>query len=470
MRIRARIPRFAASSVATGPAPSEPVLDGRDVVVPNRWNLPPHTVAMLGRPAVWTALDVSLPRLSLGFTEIPARRLRWEQDFGGHLFIATTDAGTAHATIVEGGPINANGTGNLVPFHYPEDDFAERGVIDFEPVVIPPPNGLDPEFFVQLVRDAHRSYDGDQRYLAIELPFLRVGRDSNSYAVGVLLCCGVDPRAIPKPRKAMRWEWTGYPGAEDPVHRANFGAYLGAPTRLGNGVVDVAIHNDDGSVRLVVVGGEPNGSATLPDGSVARLDEHGRIVYSPGDAERHGLPSCHTEPPIQVKQRRHFPPDPAPQGAEITLVVGGKSVPLRPGTQYRGVIRERHDALGLVMLATPDDVEVVLPLTELGVELRDPRRVDAMMHEGVDLTVGLHSDRHPKLVAHGDEALADRFRGRRVHVPRRNEMLAALAIAGVLAGCAAAFSSAWRRFRRREPARGPDPGALVLHPSDSTPT
>jgi hypothetical protein len=447
MRIQARIPRFAASSVATGPAPSEPVLDGRDVVVPNRWNLPPYTVAMLGRPAVWTALDVSLPRLSLGFTNIPSKHLRWEQDFGGHLFVATTDADPTRATIVEAGPINANGTGNLVPFHYPEDDFAERGVVDFEPVVIPPPHGLAPEFFVKLVRDAHRSYDGDQRYLAIEMPFLRVGRDSNSYAVGVLLCCGVDPRAIPKPKKSMRWEWTGYPGAEDPVHRANFGAYLGAPTRLGNGVIDVAIHNEDGSVRLVVVGGAPNGSATLPDGSVARLDERGRIVYSPSDAQRHGLPSAQTEPPVQVKRRRHFPPDPSPQGAQITLVVGGKSVPLVPGTEYRGVIRERHDALGLVMLATPDGVEVVLPLTELGVELRDPKRVDAMMHEGVDLTVGLHSDRHPKLVAHGDEAFADRLRGRRLHAPRRIEMFAALAIGVVVAGSITALVLAARAER-----------------------
>jgi hypothetical protein len=445
MRLHARIPRYVSSTVEAGPARSEPVLDGHDVVVPNRWELPPYTVAIVGRPAVWTALDLTLPEIPFGFGRLKARRFRFEQDFGGHLFLALTDANTANVTIVEAGPLHPGGTGNLVPYHYPEDDFASRGVVDFDPIVLPPPNGLTPEFFVGLIRDAHRAYDGDQRYLAIELPFLRVGRDSNSYAVGVLLCCGIDPRAIPKPRKSRRVEWAGYPGAEDPVHRANFGAYLGAPTALGNGVVDVAYHNGDGSVRIVVVGGEPNGSATLPSGEVVRLDEFGRIALSPQDAQRHGLPSRHTDPPMQIATRRRFPSDPAPAGAQITLVVGGASVPLVPGTEYRGTIVERHDALGLATLHAQNGERVVLPLTELGVELRDPKRVDELMRVGVELTVGLHSDRHPRLVAHGEAAVADRFRSRRVHAPSRTTIVGAIAAAAGLAGFALL---AYRRYGR----------------------
>ncbi len=437
-----------SSTVATGPADSRPVLDGRDVTVPNQWHLPPHTVAMVGRPAVWTALDLSLPSIPLGFATLPARRFRFEADFGGHLFLAITFDDTTNATIVEGGPLKPNGTGNLVPFDYPEIDFAQRGVVDFEPVTIAPPNGLRPEFFATLVRDAHRAYDGDQRYLAIEMPFLRVGRDSNSYAVGVLLACGVDPRAIPKPETEMRHEWSGYPGAEDPVHRANFGAYLGAPSPLdGPHVVDVAYHGEDGSIRFVVVGGEPHGTATLPDGSLARLDEYGRIAYAPDDARAHGLPSRHTEPPAQISKRRRFPPDPAPQGAEITLIVDGKSVALTPGTTYSGTVVDRHDALGLATLQTMDGARVVLPLTELGVELRDPKRVDELLHVGTELTVGLHSDRHPKLDAHGDAGMSDRFQPHRLHAPYPVEIVAGTA-AGVAVTIALALACVW--WWRRE--------------------
>jgi hypothetical protein len=446
MRFQARIPRFVSSTVEAGPERARPILDGRDAVVPNHWKLPPNTVALVGRPAVWTSLDISLPPFSLGFARFPGRRLRFEQDFGGHLFIVLTGEDADRVRIVEGGPLGAGGAGNLVPFNYPEDDFARRGVMDFEPVVIAPPSNLSEGDFLQLVRDVHRAYDGDQRYRAIEIPFLRVGRDSNSYAVGVLLCCGIDPRAIAKPKKAMRWEWTGYPGAEDPVHHANFGAYLGAPTRLADGVLEVAYHNWDGSVRFVAVGGEPAGTARLPDGSDARLDAQGRIVFLPEEAKQRGLPSRHTEPPQQIAQRRRFPPDPAPQGAQITLVVDGRSVPLEPGSEYRGAIVERNDALGLAILRSADGGEVVLPLTELGVELRDPKRVDELMRVGVELTVGLHSDRHPKLVAHGDAGVIDRFRARRLHAPRPRNVAGAAALAVGLLGAAAGYL-VWRRTR-----------------------
>ena len=35
----------------------------------------------------------------------------------------------------------------------------------------------------------------------------------------------------------MRFEWTGYPGAEDPVHRSNFGTYFGARLALAGAEV-----------------------------------------------------------------------------------------------------------------------------------------------------------------------------------------------------------------------------------------
>lgn len=416
MRLQARVPRFLTSTVEAGPDKSRPVLDARDVVVPNRWELPQHTVALIGRPAVWVGLDATTPHIALGFVDVPPRRIRLEQDFGGHLFVAIVGEDTTSATVIEGGPRHANGSGGLVPYSYPEDDFAERGVMDFEPIVIAPPLGLTPEFFAELVRSAQREYDGDQRYLAIEMPFLRIGRDSNSYAIGVLLASGLDRRAIPKPNKELRFELTGYPGAEDPVHRANFGSYPGAPGDLGDGVRDIAYHNGDGSVRLVVVGGRPHGVARLPDGTPVALDERGRRAFSPDDARAHALPTSQTDPPQQIRERRHFPSDPAPSGAQITLVVGERCVPLRPGDAYAGAIVERHDALGIATLRTAN-ADVILPLTELGVELRDPRRVDRLLHVGTKLTVGLHRDRRPKLVAHGSFANGEWFKSRRFHAP-----------------------------------------------------
>jgi hypothetical protein len=416
MRFQARIPRFLTSTVEAGSASSSPVLDGKDVIVANRWKLQQHTVALIGRPAVWVGLELSTPRLNLGPLKIASRPVRFEQDFGGHLFLAIVGADTSLATIVEGGPLQRGGSGALVPFRYPEDDFAKRGVTDFAPLVIAPPLGLTPEFFAELVRSAHRAYDGDQRYIAIEMPFLRIGRDSNSYAVGVLLVSGVDTRAIPKPGKALRYEVTGYPGAEAPVHRANFGCYPGAPGDLGDGVLDVAYHNEDGSVRLVVVGGRPNGRARLRDGTEVALDERGRRAFAPDDARSHGLPTSHTDPPQQIRERRRFPSDPAPSGAQITLVVDGRSVPLQPGTAYTGTIVDRHDALGIARLRTQTS-DVILPLTELGVELRDPERVDRLLRVGSRLTVGLHRDRRPKLVVHYSAAGFELFRSRRFHAP-----------------------------------------------------
>ncbi|MBD5655331.1 MAG: hypothetical protein IAI50_09125, partial [Candidatus Eremiobacteraeota bacterium] len=357
---------------------------------------------------------------------------------GGHLFLAVTDADSEHVRIVEAGPLHPGGSGALVPFRYPEDDFAKRGVVDFEPMLVAPPHGLEAAFFADLVRTTQRRYDGDQRYLAIEIPFFRVGRDSNSYAVGVLLCCGVDVRAIPKkPAKMTHYEWTGYPGAEDPVHRANFGAYMGAPTHSSDGILEVAYHDEDGSVRLVVVGGAPNGRARLPDGADLPLDELGRIVLSPEDARRHGLPTRHTEPPVHIRNRRRFPADPAPAGAEITLVIDSRAVPLRPGDEHRGKVIDRHDALGMATLraATSD---VVLPLAELGVELRDPKRVDMLFQVGNDVTVGLHRDRHPKLVSHGAAWLDDNLRWHKFHAPRPVNVATTVIACGIalLAGVA----------------------------------
>jgi hypothetical protein len=412
MNFRARIPRVASSSIETGPTHESPILDGSEHVVPNAWKIPPHSVALIGRPAVWVAFDIQTPRIG----PIPPWRWRGEQDFGGHLFLAVVDDDDSKVVLIEAGPTK-NGAGALVPYRYPEDDFAKRKIVDFEPIVIAPPNGLHERFFSALVRRTQRDYDGDQVYLAIEIPFLRVGRDSNSYAVGVLLACGVDPRAIPKPKRALRFEIAGYPGAEDPVHRANFGAYLGMPHRLDDGALSVPYHNADGSVRLVGIGGEPHGTARLPDGAIVALDNFGRRMLAPETAARHGLPVRHATPPKQIAERRHFPPDPAPQGAVITLIVGDRAVPLEPGDAYTGTIVERDDALGLAFLRQADGIEVVLPLTELGVELRDPKRLNALLKVGTTLTVGLHSDRHPKIVVHGDAALADAATWHRPHLP-----------------------------------------------------
>jgi hypothetical protein len=445
MKLQARIPRLFASTVEAGTARqrAKPLLDHSVGKIPNVWNVPPHSVVLIGRPAVWFALDATTPRIPLGVATVPGFHLVWEQDFGGHLFLAVAGEDASHVSIVEGGPLNPNGSGALVPFCYPEDDFAKRGLIDFDPIEIVPPHGLSQEFFAQLLLQTQRDYDGDQYYLAVEMPFLRIGRDSNSYAVGLLLACGVDGRSIPKPHKAMRFEWVGYPGAEDPVHRANFGAYLGAPTMLANGVIETAFHNADGSVRLVVIGGPPNGSVALPDGQTVRLDRFGRTAFSPDDARVHGLPSRHTDPPEQIRQRRMFPPDPAPSGAQITLIVAGQAVPLRPGDDHRGTIVDRNDALALATLHTTAGIEVVLPLTELGVELRDPKRVDNLFRVGNELTVGLHHDRRPKLIAHGDTAFDDNVSWHQFHAPPWRNVFVTAAVALV------ALSAGFVLWRRR---------------------
>ncbi len=444
MRFRFGIPRFATSTLETAAQNARPVFDGRDVVVANRWKIPPHTVALVGRPAVWFSIDVSTPKFKFGPFAIPSKRLVWEQDFGGHLFVALTDGDDSRVTVIEAGPRNANGSGALVPYAYPEDAFAQRGVIDFEPIVIDPPNGLSEEFFAQLVRSTQRAYDGDQRYLAVEMPFLRVGRDSNSYAVGVLLCCGIDPREIPKPRKAMRWEWTGYPGSEDPVHRSNFGLYFGAPSRLGDdGAIDVGFHNEDGSVRHVTVGGAPNARVRLPDGAEVQLDAHGRISFAPQDARRHGLPTTHTEPPEQIRERKRFPDKPSAGGAEITIVVDGRAVPFKAGTRFTGTVVDRHESLSLARVKS-DIGEVVLPIVELGSEMRDPKRVDRLFRVGTNLTVGLHRDRHPKLVAHGEHWLFDRLRWRRLHAPRWQNVAVTAVVVGAFVSAGVAW---WLRER-----------------------
>jgi len=438
VKFQIRIPRFVTSTLQAGTKHEYPVLDGGDVTMPNPWDLPPHTVALVGRPAVWSLIDIETPRVPLVFTSIPAQRYHFEQDFGGHLFVVVVSADGTRASVIEAGPERSSGSGALLPYCYPEDAFIKEGLVDFEPLVVATPHGLAPEFFAGLVRDAHRAYDGDQRYTAIEIPFLRIGRDSNSYAVGVLASSGVDPRTLPRPQQAMRWEWTGYPGMEDPVHRANFGAYLGAPSSLGDGVDDVAYHNADGSVRYAIVGGTPGTTVHLPCGEDVVLDDLGRIVLAPDDARRLGLPTSHTEPPEQIRNRRRFPSDPAPAGAEITLVAGGKSVPLSPGHEYTGTIVARNDALALATLRTRDNVEVVLPLAELGVEMRDPKRVDRMVRVGYRLTVGLRRDRHPRLRPYGPAPLRDRLGPRRFHAPSPLRIATAAAVASTVLACAIA--------------------------------
>ena len=418
MRFRLRVPSVATSTVESLSNKGTPVLDGRDVLVKNRWNLPAHTVAMIGRPAVWFAFDL----------------YKWhiERDIGGHLYLLVTDEDTSQAAIVEAGPRNPNGTGALVPFNYPEETFAERHISDFDPEIIPPPHGVSAAFFADSVRAMHRAYDGDQRYLAIEIPFLRVGRDSNSYAIGVLLACGVDPRAIPKgPKKAIRRELSGYPGAEDPVPKANFGVYFGAPTPLDGGAAELAYHASDGGVTVVAVGGEPNGRVRLGDGTFVGLDNLGRIIFSPDDARAHGMPTRKTEPPQHIRTRRRYPKHPDPAGGYISLVADGSSVPLEPGKSYRGTVVSRNDALGITTLRT-DNGECTLPIADLGVELRDPKRVNELFNVGNTVTVGLHHDRHPKLIAHGSRYLPDRLRWRRLHVPRWINVVTTVAIGAAI--------------------------------------
>ena len=79
MKFQARVPRVVSSTVTAGSETSRPVLDGRDVIVPNHWQLPPDTVALVGRPAVWTALDIAFPEIPLGVARIPPKRIRFER-------------------------------------------------------------------------------------------------------------------------------------------------------------------------------------------------------------------------------------------------------------------------------------------------------------------------------------------------------------------------------------------------------
>ncbi len=439
-KIHIRVPRLLTSSVEAGPQRDHPVLDGSDVIARNTWNVAPNTIVLVGRPAVWIALDIRTPNVVLGPLKIPARRLSWEQDFGGHLFLAIAGDDAAHVTLIESGPRYPNHSGGLVPFRYPEDRFAKRGFIDFDPIVIEPPHGLDRNFFHALVARTQRDYDGDQRYLVIEIPFLRVGRDSNSYIVGILLACGVDPRAVPKPHDRLHFEITGYPGVEDPVHAANFGVYLGRPQQLADGAMALPFHDADGSVRFVAIGGTPNGSARTPAGEVT-LDPLGRCVLALQSARRHGLSVNELAPPAQICDRRRFPNRPAPAGALITLNVAGRAVPLRPGNVYRGTVVSRNDALGLAILQGAPG-QIVLPLAELGAELRDPKRVNRLLQLGNEVTLGLHRDRRPRLVAHGRAAQADALHPRRAHAPQ--PVTLALGVATVIVAAVATFVVARR--------------------------
>ena len=127
MRLSSRIPRVIASTVEKGPPGYGPILDGRDVVVPNVWNLPAHTVALAGRPAVWYSLDVATPEIRLGPMAFRPVRIRIEQDFGGHLYLIVIDGDARQAHLIEAGPSHSNGTGALVPYLYPEGDLARHG-------------------------------------------------------------------------------------------------------------------------------------------------------------------------------------------------------------------------------------------------------------------------------------------------------------------------------------------------------
>ena len=401
MRFRASLPRVS-STVQTSPNPTQlqPILDGHLPLFSNVWRVPKNTVALCGRPAVWFALDVTIPGFRLRGLHVRSRRIRWEQDFGGHLYIVIVGDVPSDAYVLEGGPF-ATGTGALAPYAYPEDGFYNRGMIDFDPVAVDPPNGLTPNEFAELLFDAHREYDGNQRYTAIEIPFLRVGRDSNSYAIGLLLAAGMDIRDIPKPYKSRRFEYSGYPGAEDPVHRANFGGYLGEPSRLPDGTRTATYHGERGQVLYVILAGHPHGTACLPDGSSAGLDARGRRVLSAREAKLHGLPLKHTPPPPHIANRVRFPKNPEAAGANITFVTDGVSTPLRASDVYRGTIVDRDDALSLATMRTVDELVVTMPINELGVEMRDPMRVDAALKVGEFLTVGLHRDRRPKLHVRG---------------------------------------------------------------------
>lgn len=446
MNFRFRIPLLASSSVESGRQQSYPVTDGRDVRIPNVWKLAPG-VWLGGRPAVWMSLAFGLPAITIGPLRTAKWEFRFERDFGGHLFLLVVrDGQTGHALLVEGGPTSANGSGALVPYRYPEEDFAKREVVDFAPIRIHAPQGLAEPAFAEMVLATQRAYDGNQFYLVIELPFLRIGRDSNSYVVGVLLSCGVDARAIPKqPAKDLiRREISGYPGAEDPVHRANFGVYSGVATALAGDLLAIATHEENGDVRYVTIGGEPGGRARLADGSEYALDERGRVVLEAAEARAHGLPAAHTQPPAQIAARRRFPKKPQPAGAEITLVVDSTTMPLTSGDSYEGTIERVDDALGVAFLAATDGRKIMLPLTELRVELRDPERVDRLLKVGSHLTVGLHRDRHPMLVPHGSAAADDALVWHRFHAPSWTKVAVTTALGVALLGAA---GYAWFRAR-----------------------
>jgi len=414
MRLRIRGPRGASSAVSAGKLQGTPVLDAHRVVVANRWGVA-RGVWIVGRPAVAATAAVTLPKLPLPGLR-GGKKISFGVDFGGHLFVLVVGEDTRTGAVIEAGPLDPSGRGALVPFDYPEAELEGMGELDFPPLRVVPPDGLDEAAFATMLLRAHDDYDGDQRYLVIEIPFLRVGRDSNSYAMGVLLASGIDRSAIPTLRNVGRTiELTGYPGAEDPVNRANFGVYFGPPTTLAPAVHTVATHGPDGQVRYVEIGGEPGTELTYPDGTTAKLPASGRLVLAADAAKARGLPARWSKPPSQIAGRRRFPSDPAPAGAWISLVVDGESVPLGPHANYRGSVAVRNDTLGIAILQPG---EIVLPLGELGGVLRDPSRVDRLLRLGRDVTVGLHGDRRPRLVAHDTGAkIGDAF-GRRVHLPQ----------------------------------------------------
>jgi hypothetical protein len=124
----------------------------------------------------------------------------------------------------------------------------------------------------------------------------------------------------------------------------------------------------------------------------------------------------------------------------ITLIVDGTPVPLEPGTEHRGTVVNRHDALALATLHSLSGSEVVLPLAELGVELRDPKRVDQLLRVGNEVTVGLRRDRRPKLVAHGSAATQDTVTWHRFHAPPWRNVFATSAIALAALGIGAVIA------------------------------
>jgi hypothetical protein len=97
---------------------------------------------------------------------------------------------------------------------------------------------------------------------------------------------------------------------------------------------------------------------------------------------------------------------------------------------------ERNDALYLATLRGDTGKSVVLPIAELGIEMRDPKRVDGLFRVGNEITVGLHADRHPKLIAHGAAGLDDAMNWHQFHAPpwRNVIVTSAVGVAVVAAG------------------------------------